>query len=616
MQSTYTKFTLLIPVILSLIFISCQIELDAEKAAFHFKKGEEYLNQGQWAKAGKHFKKATRYNPNYREAHEKYQDVEYYYFEKKDKITKEYQVINEKYPDNPLFPYLLGRITKWDSTEKTILLKKSIKLDSTFIPAYRELLSNLLFKQNYNEAYEVLLAGLKNCPNSIELLNSKAFYLRRIGEFKKLKQTYQYMIEHYPDSSQIVWALRELANLTDDHQEKIQYLEKVLDFDISNRMPFVYSRLFRLYEEQDSTKAISLARKATALVPPIDERRVPSNGYHFLFNYYLERDTLKALELAKELLQSENKDPDLHTRMANKLIKIGKEPLLAIHLIKKSIKLNKPKNVFGLRAFGRISYSTLKENAEQQQAYFLSSLGWAYFQNGEYDKAIETLKSASGIADWAEAQIQYRLGQTYEQLDKPTEAMEAYTKSLTHKEDEKVRTVLEQLAEKETGLKIAIPEKRNLNIDSLIADAQLEEAKKAADFTLKNLQGKEVSLSDFKGKVVVLDFWSTSCGPCVAELPHFQKLMDSFKENPKVAFLTISADWNVKVVKKFMKEKGYTFPVLMNKGVDQAYGVRGIPTLFVIDQDGKIRYKHVGYNASVDFEGLMTKEIDLVLGER
>ena len=132
------------------------------------------------------------------------------------------------------------------------------------------------------------------------------------------------MINQFPDSNQIVYALREMANYTDDPQEKILYLEKLMDFNVSNRMPFAYRRLMRLYEEYDSTKAMSLARKAISVIPPYDEKRVPSSGYHFLFSYYLKRDTLKAIDLAKELLQSENKDPDLHTRMANKFVEIGK----------------------------------------------------------------------------------------------------------------------------------------------------------------------------------------------------------------------------------------------------------------------------------------------------
>lgn len=603
-----------LPIFVILILtLSCNQKSDIEKASIYFSRGENLLQQNKWEKAGKEFQKAMNHNPFFKKAHEKYQDVEYYYFEKKDEIIQEYQKLNEDYPNNPLFPYLLGRITKWDSDEKLNLLKKSIELDSTFIPAYRELLGNLLFSQKYDEAYKILKTGLKYCPNSIEILFSQAGYLRKMGEIEKLKQTYYSMIKQFPDSSQIAWVYRGLANLTDDQQEKIHYLENVLNFDISNRMPFVYSGLLRLYEHYDSTKVVPLARKAISVVPPIEERRVPSNGYHFLYRYYLKHDTLKAIELAYELFESKNQDPDLYTRIANNLLKIGKEIPLAINLIKKSIQLNKPENVFGLRYFGRASYTGLKENAEKQQAYFLSSLGWAYYQNGEYEKAIETLNSASGIAEWAEAKIYDRLGQTYEKLEQWENAIKAYSKSLSYEENDRIRKALVNFSSKTSLEEIHVPQKKSINIDSLIIEAQLAEAIEAPDFTLKNMNGEKVALKDYRGKVVLLDFWASWCGPCIAELPYLQKLMKSYENNSSVIFLTISTDIEPEVVKKFVKENNYTFPVLMNNGTSIQYNVKGIPVLFIIDQNGFIRYRHLGYNSNVDFEKLMSKEINMLL---
>jgi peroxiredoxin len=88
--------------------------------------------------------------------------------------------------------------------------------------------------------------------------------------------------------------------------------------------------------------------------------------------------------------------------------------------------------------------------------------------------------------------------------------------------------------------------------------------------------------------------------------------MDSFKDNPSVAFITISTDITAEVVKIFCKENKYTFPVLMDKGTTAAYGVQGIPVLLIIDQDGNIRYKHEGFDSSINIKDLVTKEINLL----
>jgi len=598
-------------VILSfLAIIACNKRSDIEKANLYFAKGTEYLNRNNWRKAGSHFKKAIQLNPDHRLAHEKYQDVEYYYFERKDEVLKEYRELYAKHSQDALFSYLLARIL--DSDEKTKLLQKAVSLDPTFVPAYRELLGPLVFGQKYEEGSKIFETALLQCPNSIDLLLMKAQYLLRKGEPQEAIKTYRYLISRFRDSSEIAWAYRGLVDLTDDAQEKMQLLEHVLKYDVANRLSDVYERLYGLYEQHDSIKAEQLARKAISVKPPIEDRRVPSSGYRFLYNYYSKQDPSKAIEIVQEFARSEVHDPDLYAYIGNRLVRDNKEIPLAIKLLERSIRFNSPENAFGLRGFGRIGYSALRKNADAQEAYFRSSLGWAYYKNADYKSALKMLQSASGRADWAEAEIQYRLGQVYEKIQQWEAANSAYIKSLAVQEDDKVRKVIEDLGEKVTNLKVLIPSKKTTDIDSLIAEAQLAVAKNAPDFTLRNMDNQNVSLSDHRGKVVLLDFWATWCGPCRAELPHFQKLMDSFKNNPSVAFITISTDITAEVVKKFCKDNKYTFPVLMDKGTTAAYGVQGIPVLLIVDQDGKICYKHEGFDSSINLIDLVTKEINLL----
>jgi peroxiredoxin len=128
--------------------------------------------------------------------------------------------------------------------------------------------------------------------------------------------------------------------------------------------------------------------------------------------------------------------------------------------------------------------------------------------------------------------------------------------------------------------------------------------KPAPSFTLQDLNGKQVSLSDFEAKVVILDFWATWCGPCVVEIPHFVELYEQYKDQG-FAMVGISVDRKgASVVKSFAQKHQVNYPILMTDGqVEKAYGdITGIPTTFVIDSAGKIRRKYVGYRDKAVFE--------------
>jgi thiol-disulfide isomerase/thioredoxin len=118
---------------------------------------------------------------------------------------------------------------------------------------------------------------------------------------------------------------------------------------------------------------------------------------------------------------------------------------------------------------------------------------------------------------------------------------------------------------------------------------------KAADFKLKDLNGKEVSLSNFKGKKIYLNFWATWCPPCKAEMPDIEKLYQETK-NSDLVILTINLGEDKQTVKSFMDENKYSFNVLLDSDQEVAikYNIVSIPTSFFIDEKGTLISKKIG----------------------
>lgn len=121
------------------------------------------------------------------------------------------------------------------------------------------------------------------------------------------------------------------------------------------------------------------------------------------------------------------------------------------------------------------------------------------------------------------------------------------------------------------------------------------EGKNAPDFALPDLKGKMVKLSDYKGKVVFVNFWATWCKPCEEEMPSMQRMYDILKkQNQNFELLAVSIDSKEPgVVETFAKKYEITFPVLHDKKgkVKELYKTTGVPETFIIDQNGVIAEK-------------------------
>jgi peroxiredoxin len=139
-----------------------------------------------------------------------------------------------------------------------------------------------------------------------------------------------------------------------------------------------------------------------------------------------------------------------------------------------------------------------------------------------------------------------------------------------------------------------------------------QDRKLAPDFTLKDAEGTAVKLSDYRGKVVLLNFWATWCGPCALEIPWFKEFEQQYKSQG-FDVLGVSMDedgW--KAVKPYLAEHKLNYRVVLgDDSVTQLYGgVDSLPTTFIVDRDGKVAYVHVGLAGKNEY----LSEIQTLLG--
>ncbi|NMH70068.1 TlpA family protein disulfide reductase [Bacillus sp. RO3] len=122
---------------------------------------------------------------------------------------------------------------------------------------------------------------------------------------------------------------------------------------------------------------------------------------------------------------------------------------------------------------------------------------------------------------------------------------------------------------------------------------------RAIDFKLETLEGKSITLSDLKGKKVILNFWATWCPPCKEEMPIMQQFHEQYGTDVKILAVNIDPQYNVK---EYQKAMGLTFPILLDKDdkINNAYDILTVPTTFVINEKGIITHKQIGAITTLD----------------
>ena len=132
---------------------------------------------------------------------------------------------------------------------------------------------------------------------------------------------------------------------------------------------------------------------------------------------------------------------------------------------------------------------------------------------------------------------------------------------------------------------------------------------KTPEFSFKTKENKTISLSDYKGKVILINFFATWCGPCLQEMPYLQSgIWDKLKDNPNFIVLSFGRDHSIEEVTKFITAKKFTFPIYADKGksIYKLFATKYIPRNYLIDQNGTVVYASSGFSME-EFELLKSK---------
>ncbi|MGN7723083.1 redoxin domain-containing protein [Chitinophaga sp. 22620] len=369
-----------------------------------------------------------------------------------------------------------------------------------------------------------------------------------------------------------------------------------------------------VYNEKDAVKKEQAYKNWVAKFPPTKPwtDNIPYDyAAHAVAGAYLETGDLKKMMLYADKLQSPIWKPEGLAGLSERLLRKG-HTREAAELCRKA------------RAQA-LSYLATKSgdqgaNGFVKSAYVYTSamLADILYKEKKYDEALKYITAAHDSSDRIRPNVNATYANVLTALGRNREAFDLLNETAAAGlVNADMKKTLQELYVKVKGSTAGYEEYMDALNKKIAEKVRKDLAKQiintpAPTFTLSDVNGKTVSLADLKGKIVVLDFWATWCGPCKKSFPGMKMAMEKFRDDPDVRFLFIHT-WEkeenaAEKAKQYVTENNYPFEVLMDlkdpateeNKVVKDYKVTGIPTKFVIDKSGNIRFKFTGAGSTDD----------------
>ncbi|MBI5215485.1 MAG: redoxin domain-containing protein [Ignavibacteriae bacterium] len=457
--------------------------------------------------------------------------------------------------------------------------------------------------------------------------------------------------ERNPETTErLVTTLNTLAEKFKNDEEKLHRLvflfsmigekekSKALEESVIADNPkgyFAQQKLLRpYYNEQNTDAAAEIIRTAVETFPDLETEVKQSRLENLVYRYTNEKQFEKAEEW---LLKLPKPNGVYYNYLARTMVDDGTNLEKASLLAQKAVALNKAISSDEKKSYMR--QSDFEADTKNKLGASLGTYGNALLKMEKFTEAEPVLHEAYEANGGASPDINQRYVVALTKNKQFGKAIEVGLACINKQKDNAM--LLDNLKEayigrdgSEKNFADALTLKKKA-FEEAITKAGKEHAAKiekkikeertnkvATDFTLSDWDGTSVTLSALKGKVVIVDFWATWCGPCKQSFPYLQYVYEKYQSNENVKILALNT-WErikgdsaiIENAKKFMGTNKYSFPVLFDKNeVVNHYEVEGIPTKFIIDKKGNIAYTSIGFDGPQMVEE-MVQEIEMLLKE-